>query len=880
MKYLRSLSIGHRIRLGFAALLAITIAVSLGALSEVSDSGERAESSLSSFAALEAAEYTAMATTSYFGERSEANAKAVEKSTKTLEARLDALRASDSVDVDALTAEAARFRASFRAAEESDKLVQAKVAAVGDAAGRLNKIAIALVKKAGDELVKTADARKKAEAKLLVASKTAALATMIRRDTVTFDAEFSKPLQPDGFKNVASLSATLSSVKHAIARLGKGKPDKSIVEAFKRAETEAGELDRAFVDFKKTLKQKPLFFPVFQKKREAVLKAAAALKRAIGVLERDVKFISRRQTALQRKSREAALGAMRSSMALTEFRANAAAARSSFLAFVDKPTDASAAAALEGLSPLTEFILEHGKQLDKSLVKVLNDDIAMFGTGLSELKAGFARRAAALEALTAALAKLSDDVASAGRKEMTASKTAAAGASEFLIYAVIGAALLALIVSWVVARSISRPVRRITSEMKQVADGNLELAISDSGREDEIGEMAAAVEVFRENAQAVRRLGEEQKTRDAEAEAARKRMMVELQDAFGSVVEAAARGDFGGRVKTNFADAELNAIAEGMNRVLGTVGDFFGDLRNTLMALAEGDLTRHVDDGREGAFRDMALSANATVARLGELITAIQSASASIADSTRDMAGGARELSDRAERQAASLEETASTMEQMRTTVASNAQIAEGANGLASETRTKAQRGGDAVNDAKDAMARLAESAQRITDITSVIDGIAFQTNLLALNAAVEAARAGDAGKGFAVVAGEVRDLAQRSSQAARDIKALIDESSQQVGDGVQLVEAAGATLDEIVTGINELSDRVDGISTATREQATSVDEVHAAVQALDEMTQENAAEAERSAEAAQHFTAEADRLDSLVSAFRLDQAAAADRAA
>ncbi|MGH6887307.1 MAG: methyl-accepting chemotaxis protein, partial [Geminicoccales bacterium] len=164
--------------------------------------------------------------------------------------------------------------------------------------------------------------------------------------------------------------------------------------------------------------------------------------------------------------------------------------------------------------------------------------------------------------------------------------------------------------------------------------------------------------------------------------------------------------------------------------------------------------------------------------------------------------------------------------------------------------RQAAESGGEVASAAVAAMGEIESSSQRISDIVGMIDEIAFQTNLLALNAAVEAARAGEAGRGFAVVAGEVRALAQRSSQASKDIKTLIGNSNAQVKRGVELVNKAGSTLGGIVTSVNRVSDVVAEIAAVNKEQSAAVHEVQTAVDQIEQATQRNAALAEESAAA------------------------------
>ncbi|MFY3136141.1 methyl-accepting chemotaxis protein [Achromobacter xylosoxidans] len=238
---------------------------------------------------------------------------------------------------------------------------------------------------------------------------------------------------------------------------------------------------------------------------------------------------------------------------------------------------------------------------------------------------------------------------------------------------------------------------------------------------------------------------------------------------------------------------------------------------------------------------------------------------------SREISAGNTDLSSRTEEQAASLEETAASMEELASTVKQNADNARQANQLAASASDVAERGGAAVAEVVNTMQGISASSRKISEIVSVIDGIAFQTNILALNAAVEAARAGEQGKGFAVVAGEVRSLAQRSAQAAKEIKGLIEDSVSKVGAGSQQVERAGATMQEIVASVKRVTDIMGEISAASEEQSSGIDQVNRAVSQMDEVTQQNAALVEEAAAAAGSLQEQAQRLAEAVAVFKIN---------
>ncbi len=341
------------------------------------------------------------------------------------------------------------------------------------------------------------------------------------------------------------------------------------------------------------------------------------------------------------------------------------------------------------------------------------------------------------------------------------------------------------------------------------------------------------------------------------------------QDAVASVVAAAARGDFSRRLSIDDKSGFVKDIAEGLNTLSGTVETAMGDVSAALRAVAEGDLTRDMPVRYDGVFGELQTSIRETTERLAETVATLQSTAAEVAAAAAEIEGGAGDLSRRTEDQASSLEETAATTEELAASVKATAHASRDAVTLAREAAGVARTGGSIVSDAVEAMARIEQASRKISDITGVIDEIAFQTNLLALNAAVEAARAGEAGKGFAVVASEVRTLAQRSSEAAKDITALISASDQEVSGGVKLVRDAGDVLGRIVGASERVSDMVGDISSATGEQANGIDEMSQAVAHMDHMTQQNAALAEQSVAAATSLASQIQRLNAIAETFR-----------
>ena len=295
-------------------------------------------------------------------------------------------------------------------------------------------------------------------------------------------------------------------------------------------------------------------------------------------------------------------------------------------------------------------------------------------------------------------------------------------------------------------------------------------------------------------------------------------------------------------------------------------------LIDSILHIAGGDLVKPIEVDGSNEMGQLAESLRHMQGELMRTVGDVRNGANAIYSGASEIATGNNDLSSRTEQQAASLEETAASMEQLTATVKQNAENARQASHLALSASETAQRGGKVVDNVVQTMRDISTSSQKIADIISVIDGIAFQTNILALNAAVEAARAGEQGRGFAVVAGEVRNLAQRSAQAAREIKSLIEDSVGKVDVGSTLVESAGETMAEIVSAVTRVTDIMGEIASASDEQSRGIDQVGLAVAEMDRVTQQNAALVEESAAAAAALEEQASRLTEAVAVFRIQQ--------
>ncbi|WP_018898109.1 methyl-accepting chemotaxis protein [Rhizobium sp. 2MFCol3.1] len=389
----------------------------------------------------------------------------------------------------------------------------------------------------------------------------------------------------------------------------------------------------------------------------------------------------------------------------------------------------------------------------------------------------------------------------------------------------------ALLVS---ARGITMPIARLRERMTSLANGETAEPVDGQDRRDEVGQMAKAVSVFRDNALDRHRL---------ESEAAANRSLSEQERTERDAQKAKDEAD------TRFAVEKL--------------GDALG-------RLAEGNVAHRIDTPFVPHLDTLRSNYNDSVSNLSDALRAVGRNARGIDAGANEIRSAADDLSKRTEQQAASVEETAAALEEITTTVKDSTKRAEDAGNLVAQARTGAERSGLVVRDAVTAMKEIERSSGEITNIISVIDEIAFQTNLLALNAGVEAARAGEAGKGFAVVAQEVRELAQRSAQAAKEIKALIIMSSDHVRSGVELVGNTGTALEVIVSEVQEINRHVDAIVKSAREQSIGLQEINTAVNAMDQGTQQNAAMVEQSTAASHSLAREAASLNELLSRFNL----------
>lgn len=338
-----------------------------------------------------------------------------------------------------------------------------------------------------------------------------------------------------------------------------------------------------------------------------------------------------------------------------------------------------------------------------------------------------------------------------------------------------------------------------------------------------------------------------------------------------AVMDQMSEGNFGQRVEAE-AQGDLQRLKESINESLEALGKAMTDINRIVVAQSEGDLTQTITTNYPGELGRMANAVNQSVEKLSEIVGQVIEASDVVNTASQEVSQGAMDLSSRVQRQAAALEQTSASMEEMNAAVQNNTSNSLEASGVVQKVQTDSSEANEVMHQTIDAMNAIQESSHKISDIVTLIDGIAFQTNLLALNAAVEAARAGEHGRGFAVVAGEVRSLAQKSAEAAKDITALINESVERINQGTQLATASGEVLQGITEQVENVAQMMGQIAKASEEQAKGVEQVHQAMNDLDSTTQQNAALVEETSAAAESMSEQAVALSHNIAFFKTNK--------
>jgi methyl-accepting chemotaxis protein len=390
----------------------------------------------------------------------------------------------------------------------------------------------------------------------------------------------------------------------------------------------------------------------------------------------------------------------------------------------------------------------------------------------------------------------------------------------------------------VVAFRLADTLKKLGAAMRSLASGEIEITVPAVDSDDEIGDMARAVQVFKQNAVERAQFETEATTHRNLIEAERERVAAE---------------------RVNAADEQSEVV-----RSLGAA----------LRELAAGDLMVRLGDGFSTTYAQIRDDFNDAIDRLRSTVRSVVDSVNAIWSGAQEVSSASDDLSRRTEQQAAGIEQTAATLAEVTTVVKKSADGASHARQVVTAADGDARQSAVVVRQAVEAMSGISQSSQQIGQIVGVIDEIAFQTNLLALNAGVEAARAGDSGRGFAVVASEVRALAQRSADAAKEIKELISHSSDQVENGVKLVAETGRSLERIMAQVSEINAVVGDIAAGAQTQSTALQEINTAIDQMNMVTQENAAMVEESTAAGRTLSEESAKLAQLVGRFRVERPA------
>ncbi len=414
------------------------------------------------------------------------------------------------------------------------------------------------------------------------------------------------------------------------------------------------------------------------------------------------------------------------------------------------------------------------------------------------------------------------------------------------VYWTIGIAALCIlafavvVMSWL-SNKVLKPIPALSKTAGALSQGQYEIDIPYRDHQNEIGELAESLEVFR--------VGALEKV-ELESEAQKNRQETENERRMNEDAKAE---------QSQKLQQAVDAIGDGLSR------------------LSNGDLSISLDTPFSDDMEKLRHDFNNAVRNLNATMTDLKNETTEIRSGSEEMRAATDDLSRRTESQAASLEETSAALEELTATVKDSANRAEEATEMAQETQSSAENSRKVVASAVEAMSRIEAASGEITSIINVIDEIAFQTNLLALNAGVEAARAGEAGRGFAVVAQEVRELAQRSAEAAKDIKNLITKSGVEVEGGVKLVNETGEVLTGISEQVTKINEHIRTIATATREQNIGLNDINSAVNEMDQVTQQNAAMAEEANAVMQGLEKNSKRLASLIAKFLINKTSVAE---
>lgn len=463
--------------------------------------------------------------------------------------------------------------------------------------------------------------------------------------------------------------------------------------------------------------------------------------------------------------------------------------------------------------------------------------------------------------------------------------------------AVVASIVIGLIVAWVVGANIGNAIQGLTNLMGRLANGDNSVEITGQNRGDEVGEMARATEVFKQNAIKAQDLALEvkekekrgrareaaERERDAKLEEDKRAVEVEerrkeqarmqtletFQKDMERVLGEAASGNFTIRMSDNIEDAGLAGLAQVVNRLLKTTETNISDIVASIDELSKGNLGTRIDGDRQGAFLRMKEDFNRALTTLSATMAQIMQNGHSVSGTSSELESSSLAMAKRSEDNAVAVEETSAAVEQISASIRQVVENAKAANDATRKVKESAAKTREISNETEASISAMTEASSQINNVVKVIEDIAFQINLLALNAGVEAARAGESGRGFSVVASEVRALAQRSQEAVQEIGRVIEENNRSVEVGVEKVGLSRKALESILEEVEVASRQISEITYAVEEQATGIEEVNSAIRTIDTATQTNAAALEEMTAASVSLSGDAKSLSASLTQFQ-----------
>ncbi|MCV3274427.1 methyl-accepting chemotaxis protein [Roseobacter sinensis] len=545
---------------------------------------------------------------------------------------------------------------------------------------------------------------------------------------------------------------------------------------------------------------------------------------------------------------------------------------------------------------MTDLLRELQNPRRRELAQATIDDLAAFDTAkeavinvISERNAIYARMD---EIGPETLSRMETALNAVVDRQNTLGPAGAAMAQRSIVivsvFVVIGA-IIGGILAFFTARIIASSLTRITEDMGELADGNLDVEIEPSKDEHEIGKMTNAMVVFLDNARKARDLDLEVKEkekkereleeanrareaelekerraveeREREAERARMQTLENFQKDMERVLGEAASGDFSNRMSKDIDDEALVGLADVINKLLEQTEANIDDIVRSIGELSQGNLGIRIDGDRQGAFLRMKDDFNAALTTLSATMAEIMDSGQNVSETSVHLEKSSNDMAKRAEDNAAAVEETSAAVEQITASIRQVVTNAKSADEATRKVRESADKTRQVSDETEASINAMTEASAQINRVVKVIEDIAFQINLLALNAGVEAARAGEAGRGFSVVASEVRALAQRSQEAVQEISQVIDQNNQSVEVGVEQVALSRKALEEIIGDVEVASDQISEIAMAVEQQSVGIEEVNTAVRSIDKTAQTNAASLEEMTAASVSMSKEATTL-------------------